>query len=325
MAMCTYNGAAYLLEQLHSIEQQTLLPDELIICDDCSCDQTIAIIESFKKKSKLNITLHRNSHNLGHKANFNQALLMLSGDILFIADQDDIWHPTRIEQCVAQFQANPELALVVCNADLVNQRAEPFGQTLWDLNGITQADQQQLAACNVEWVLDRGNLVFYGFLLAFRGALKPSILPIPDDIAHDRWVGTIASTLGPVAVLPQPVANYRLHEQQASGSGYRKAGLGQTLRDRWRYVQLLRNPYFYRGTLNTEAQIRDRLLQIGSDRVNPQAMQYLNQKIAYLHARVEMRQRSWLARPGLVWQEWRSGRYQQFARSWKTILVDVLL
>ena len=51
VALCTYNGEAYLREQLESILNQTLLPDEVIVCGDCSTDSTLKILNEFFKSS----------------------------------------------------------------------------------------------------------------------------------------------------------------------------------------------------------------------------------------------------------------------------------
>ena len=63
IAMCTYNGQKFLKEQLNSLLRQSKQADEIIIVDDKSNDNTVKIIEEFKKNSKLNILLYVNKHN----------------------------------------------------------------------------------------------------------------------------------------------------------------------------------------------------------------------------------------------------------------------
>ena len=95
VAMCTYNGEKYIREQLMSIRNQTLRIDEIVICDDCSEDDTVEIIENLIRQYDLPVRLHVNTWNHGYRKNFEQAICRCSGDIIFLSDQDDIWLPTK--------------------------------------------------------------------------------------------------------------------------------------------------------------------------------------------------------------------------------------
>lgn len=62
IAMTTYNGADYLLEQLESLRTQSLMADEVIIVDDCSTDNTVDLLNMYIQKYHLdNWVLIRNS------------------------------------------------------------------------------------------------------------------------------------------------------------------------------------------------------------------------------------------------------------------------
>ena len=92
IAMTTFNGESFLKDQLESISNQTYLPDELIISDDCSSDNTIKIIENFIDRAPYEIRLIKNIKNNGFTKNFEIALNACQGDIIFLADQDDYWY-----------------------------------------------------------------------------------------------------------------------------------------------------------------------------------------------------------------------------------------
>lgn len=108
VAMCTYNGEKYIREQLMSIRNQTLRIDEIVICDDCSEDDTVEIIENLIRQYDLPVRLHVNTWNHGYRKNFEQAICRCSGDIIFLSDQDDIWLPTKVETIIGYFNSNPD-------------------------------------------------------------------------------------------------------------------------------------------------------------------------------------------------------------------------
>lgn len=95
IAIATYNGARFLREQLDSLYSQTLLPDEIIVCDDRSNDGTADILEEYHRKHGLKYNI--NEQTLGCSANFIRAFSLCTGDYVCICDQDDIWMPHKIE------------------------------------------------------------------------------------------------------------------------------------------------------------------------------------------------------------------------------------
>jgi glycosyltransferase involved in cell wall biosynthesis len=90
IAMCTYNGAAFLPAQLQSILTQSRRPDEIIICDDRSTDDTRSILETFKNESPIPVILNINDQNLGSVRNFERAINLCTGDVIALSDQDDV-------------------------------------------------------------------------------------------------------------------------------------------------------------------------------------------------------------------------------------------
>ena len=92
IALATYNGAVYLKEQLESIAAQTRTPDELVISDDQSTDDTLRVIEEFAATAGFPVRLSVNEANLGIAKNFEKAISLCRGDLIFLSDQDDVWH-----------------------------------------------------------------------------------------------------------------------------------------------------------------------------------------------------------------------------------------
>lgn len=112
--MATYNGEKVISEQLFSILKQKDIPDEVVICDDKSTDQTVTIIREFIKKNKLSETWHlyENDKNLGYRENFKKACYLASGDLIFFSDQDDIWKTDKTKVMSTLIRENPQIEML---------------------------------------------------------------------------------------------------------------------------------------------------------------------------------------------------------------------
>ena len=113
VALATYNGANFLRAQLDSIASQTKTPDELIVTDDCSTDNTVDIVREFAKTVSFPVVVHINEKKVGYTQNFSRALSLCSGDIVFLSDQDDVWLSNKVDNVVNVFNALPKTLLVI--------------------------------------------------------------------------------------------------------------------------------------------------------------------------------------------------------------------
>src|SRR4051812_16300560 len=96
IALATYNGEKYLSAQLESLALQTRLPAELVVCDDCSTDRTIDIIDEFIARAPFPVRVARNESRLGFVNNFMRAAQGCRADLIAFCDQDDIWEPNKL-------------------------------------------------------------------------------------------------------------------------------------------------------------------------------------------------------------------------------------
>ena len=116
VAMATYNGRLYVRRQLDSLAAQSQLPAELVVSDDASDDDTVAIIEAFAKTSPFPVIIHRNETRLGFRHNFMQVANLCQSELIAFCDQDDFWYPNKIALSTKPF-GDPGVLLAYHNAD----------------------------------------------------------------------------------------------------------------------------------------------------------------------------------------------------------------
>ena len=217
--MCTLNGAGFLPGQIESILAQTVLPAEVVVCDDGSTDTTFDVLEVFQKSAPFTVRLFRNEATLGPAQNFARCISLCTGNIIVLTDQDDLWFPERLAMTVAALEAQPQAALVYSDAPLISAAGEDLGETLHTRLPLRSGDRQRLArGGNLLPVLARYS-VLCGATMAFRAHLRPLLLPLPAGWMHDEWIGLVCSAFGPAKRLPRPAMRYRQHASQQLGVG----------------------------------------------------------------------------------------------------------
>lgn len=221
VAMCTYNGAKYLPEQLKSIADQTVSVDELVVCDDRSKDDTIEIIKTFAATSKFPVSIHVNEQNLGSTRNFEKCLSLCKGDIIILSDQDDRWRKDKVQKQVAYLNAHPGLDAVFSDAEKINDDSEPTGGTIWEEIEFDQARQQLWKSGRPHEILFNG-FVVTGATLAIRKSCLERLMPFPthvQDLIHDAWIAMVLSLENKIDFIPETLISYRIHSSQQVGFG----------------------------------------------------------------------------------------------------------
>ncbi|BCA80095.1 glycosyltransferase family 2 protein [Desulfuromonas sp. AOP6] len=202
IAMATYNGAQYIQEQLQSFVDQTRQPDEVIITDDCSTDETETIVREFAKTSPFTVEFHRNEQNLGYCGNFNTALMKTTGDLVFLSDQDDVWFPEKIEHMLGVAERNPEALLVMNDAALTDGALNEVG--------LTKVGQIRTAGFSMDSFV-------MGCCCGIRRELLELCMPIPTGFkGHDSWLVWFADGLNARMVDSTVLQYYRRHEANES-------------------------------------------------------------------------------------------------------------
>lgn len=219
IAMCTYNAAKFVDEQLESFLVQKQLPDELVVQDDGSSDGTTQRVELFSHRAPFPVRLEVNERRLGPTGNFERAMGRTKGQIILLSDADDWWHPDRIAAVVRTFVAKPELGCVLSDAALVDDQGRSKGETLWETLAFSPMSQYRFEHGDFEDALLRRTIGFGGTMALHRRTLDVA-LPIPRPWGHDNWSLNIATALFDVAILPRPLMSYRQHSSQYSGTAH---------------------------------------------------------------------------------------------------------
>ncbi len=311
IAMCSYNGARYVLEQLESIAAQTVMPDEVVVCDDRSTDKTAEIVESFGRRAPFPVRLYLNEDNLGSTKNFEKAIALCDSEIILLSDQDDVWHARKLERIQETFADQPRTGAVFTDADIVDAVLRSIGRSLWKAVGFTQREQRNLRRGRGFDVLLKSN-VATGATMAFRAHYKNFVLPIPGMWIHDAWIALVIAAVGELAIIEEPLVSYRQHSENQIGAikGLRKQA-----------------PRSFSEIFSNRAQrfmqARDRLQALRrTSTVNERVLLQLDAKISHLRARGAM-PRTRVFRLPLAIRELVTLRYHRYARGTRSFANDI--
>ena len=180
----------------------------------------------------MRVTLIRNDPPLGVSANFEQAMCLVEADIVFSADQDDVWMNDKVALLAAVFEADDSVQLAHTDAILVDADGRNLGSTLFDELEISRIERRDIRSGNAFRVYCRRNVVT-GAAAAFRRRLIGLVQPLPSKTMfyHDGWLALMAAASGRVVMLDTPTIEYLQHG--ANLVGVKRLGLLTKLRRLW--------------------------------------------------------------------------------------------
>jgi glycosyltransferase involved in cell wall biosynthesis len=226
--MATYNGAVYVERQLRSILDQLGPGDEVILVDDHSSDSTLEVIAGLRDER---IRIFRNERNMGVARSFERAISLAEGEIIFLSDQDDIWHPEKVARMMDAFICQPEITLVLSDARVVDKDGNPLLESFFAHRGRFRAGMVHNLIKNK----------YLGCVMAFRQGVRKWILPFPAKIPqHDMWIGLVNAIYGKALFIDLPLVDYRRHGGNASSASSNRHGtLAQMILWRWQLIKSL--------------------------------------------------------------------------------------
>ena len=321
--MCTYNGAEFLPAQWESILAQSRKPDEIVVCDDGSSDQTPTLLAQLAAESSIPVTIHFSQTNLGSVKNFEQAIRLCTGEIIALSDQDDVWRSDKLETIEAAFNHSPNVGLVFSDAEIVDEHLAPLNKRMWTEVCFEPYKRKLIAHGRALEVLITGWTVT-GATMAFRSDFVNLSLPIPDGIEmiHDGWIALTIASVADVVAIDEPLIKYRQHERQQIGAPARPE-----LKAQPRGVQAIETA-FRRRNRTAELQkileaLEERLLVQARNYDTRKALAFVSDYSFHLNVRANLPQRR-LNRLPRILRELLTRRYHEYANGFKSAAKDLV-
>lgn len=202
VCMPVYNGGRFLRAQLDSILLQLDASDELVISDDGSTDDSLAIIRSYADPR---IRLLQEGKSAHPSYNLERSLRAARGNYIFLADQDDVWQADKL---VTVLEALKYYDVVVHDAAVVDEHLNLLHSSFYALHGSKPGFWRNFVRNS-----------FLGCSMAFRRALLNKALPFPRPIPmHDQWLGMLGLLWFRVGFIPDNLLLYRRHGANASST-----------------------------------------------------------------------------------------------------------
>jgi len=309
VALCTYNGELYLREQLESILKQTHLPDEIIVCDDCSTDSTLEILDEFRKIFPIPFEIYLNKKNLGVSKNFERAISLCTGDIIVLSDQDDVWMLERIKKVIEVFDNKKDCSYVFSNAYVVNENLYQSGYTMWESISFNKRQRENFKKGFQLDILLK-HYVVTGATMAFRSELKKNILPIPNIWFHDAWIALMGSIFGKGCFIDEPLIYYRQHNSQLIG-GKKSSIVEKSMKS------LSTGVYNYFIEKQRYGILNDRVFRLLGE-INSK----IQDKISFLVQRIKIYESSGLSGLPIITRELFNGRYFKYSNGLESAVKD---
>ena len=217
VVLATYNGIAFLNEQLSSILNQSRKPDRIIITDDCSEDGTYEWLVQQKEKYKFDLI--RTPENIGLIENFKFGINQDSSSYIALADQDDIWEESKLLECnraMEEIKSEDVPCLVYSDLTVINEKGVTTSSSFWKATGRGNYEH------NLE------TLFFGNFVSGCTTLMNPTLAAFAKDIPsrlklnHDAWLSMVAFSMGTVKQLKKPLVRYRQHSSNVTYDNSKK-------------------------------------------------------------------------------------------------------
>lgn len=230
VCIATYNGVNYIEEQLKSILFQLSDGDEVVLSDDGSTDGTLEVVRQLND-SRIHVLPSRRF--ASPILNFEYTLSHAKGDIIFLADQDDIWMPDKVKRTLPILE---QFDCVTSDCVVVDGDDQVIDESFFNLNNTHRGKYYNLLVKNG----------YLGCCMAFRRCILDKALPFPANVPmHDIWLGNVSAFFYSTTFLDEPLIRFRRHDHNASPTA-KKSSFSLCRRLQFRYNVL-------RGLINRKS------------------------------------------------------------------------
>lgn len=316
IAMTTYNGAKFIAQQLESFCRQTRFPDELIIQDDGSQDNTLALVEEFAETAPFYVNFQKNEKNVGVSENFSIAIHRCSGDLILLSDQDDVWLPNKIAKIEEYFRVNPDVSVIANDALIVDSNLSPEKPSLM---------KRVKAGRNSE------NDFVHGCCTAIRKNFAQLLFPQKrlkeNSIGYDEYIH-LAGRLTKSRMIAEDVLQYyRRHESNVSQSDvYQKNNFYARARYYLNQAKKIRSTPLDKDYISFQAMLLSELLEKDKSllALESKCRSFAQESLNDLLKRIEIRRSPVIRRFFPVAQNLFSGKYSR-ANGMKSAASDLIV
>lgn len=209
-----YNIAPYIGAAIESVLAQTFTDFEIVVAEDCSTDQTRAIIADYTQRYPNCIKAIFGDHNLGIPGNTNRALDACTGRYLAKLDGDDLWYPRKLEVQVGYMEAHPDVVLSYHDAEIFDSGS---GATLARVSEVGQSRAGRLQDGDIKLLFKRFSglssvsLMFRAIAVG-RTRYDERLLYMPDWLFDVE----VLAKGGKIGAINEVLARYRRHSQNST-------------------------------------------------------------------------------------------------------------
>lgn len=324
VALGTHNGEKFIHEQIRTILGQTVPIDEIVLSDDASTDSTVEIVAAAVDAHRdahgaaPELVVLRNDPALRVTKNFEQALRRASGDLVALCDQDDLWHPARIERLVAKFD-DPAVLFVFSNARQVGAEGEYLGHDLFEAIAMSPGERGLVDEGRVFEQFMRRNLAT-GATVMLRRSLVDVATPFPETWLHDEWLAVVAAAFEGVRMHDEVLTDYRQHGNNQVGMT--KIGLGRKFA-MFAQPRTERNRRLFLRAQALDQRIDDLVSPIDGAKVDAKHREMAHQKYRFEQAR-QAYPEARLMRVAPIVKQLRQGNYGRYGTGLKDAVRNLL-
>ncbi|MBO4324167.1 MAG: glycosyltransferase family 2 protein [Lachnospiraceae bacterium] len=219
--MATYNGAAFLREQIDSILAQTDGGWHLTVSDDGSEDETADIIDSYAERYPDKITRYRSGKRFGNARDHFLHLMKeaCTAEWMLLCDQDDVWFPNKagsirkaIREAEAKYGADKPL-LIFSDQVPADGNLKPLADSLVRYQKL-YTDSFDYRSILIQNAVTGGAMAVNRPLVKLAGESRKN----SSMIMHDWWMAAVAARFGRIVYIPEPLGYYRQHGGNAVGA-----------------------------------------------------------------------------------------------------------